>query len=778
MSGIKLLPVQGKAAKQISDRFAALEADEERPMENRRTPVPYYQALSAITGAGKTPILAEAVSQMSALVGTGPLVLWISKSRVVVDQTYANFASGGKYSHLIPGFVVTYLSKVTSDQIRDAASPTMLLATVGSFNQKSGADGSLKVHRSAKDATTEPLWPSLRSRLDATGERRPLLIVYDEGQNLSDQQTELLLELEPDAILVASATMRISARLARVVDRFKQAGRTDSDLVTAVPTGPIVLNGLVKQQVVLGGYDGSMELVLDDMIAAWTRAAASAKRLSSGFVPKAIYVARTNMSQDDGSFDIPSRPFTERRAPPILIWRYLVERKKIDPATVAIYADLRLDRKEFPPPPDFNLFSGGEDDYGAFSRGDYQHIIFNQGLQEGWDDPACCFAYIDKSMGSAIQIEQVIGRVLRQYDATIYSDPDLNTASFFIRLDAKQSFHSVLDEVRRKIGTAVPELRLEGFQARSGGSPRRLLAPKEQRSVPEVHVDSEHAIDAIELIAQGIVDYRSDNAGNTVGAGKKVTATVKVGQEKLPSRIKEVLTRHSNRVVARWLLRRKMQSLFPSAVEAVDWSLGKFDARVEITSRAAAYFEDVAEKLVDAFIENSDLVYEDSNPYTVGAVYVNEDKFESFENGLHDGYSDLNELERPLARALDGTGVRWSRNPSNGGYSIPLLEKGTGWHFSPDFLAWKHDVVYLVDPKGGHLLAKDAGRKLLSIADEHGKRRVAVRLVSKGRWQDPVTKISDVGYTVWMLKAGKAKPTHCGDALSAMQVALGLSVRP
>jgi type III restriction enzyme len=50
--------------------------------------------------------------------------------------------------------------------------------------------------------------------------------------------------------------------------------------------------------------------------------------------------------------------------------------------------------------------SGGEQDFAVFTAGGYKHIIFNQSLQEGWDDPACCFAYIDKSMGSSIQVNE------------------------------------------------------------------------------------------------------------------------------------------------------------------------------------------------------------------------------------------------------------------------------------------------------------------------------------------------------------------------------------
>ena len=57
--------------------------------------------------------------------------------------------------------------------------------------------------------------------------------------------------------------------------------------------------------------------------------------------------------------------------------------------------------------------------------------------------------------------------------------------------------------------------------------------------------------------------------------------------------------------------------------------------------------------------------------------------------------------------------IQWVRNPSNGGYSIPLLDKGDTRHFYPDFLVWQDDLIFAIDPKAGHLLTKDAGRKLL-----------------------------------------------------------------
>lgn len=72
-------------------------------------------------------------------------------------------------------------------------------------------------------------------RLTEDGTRRPLIVVYDEAQNLSDLQTNLLLELEPTAFLLASATLRFPARFVQtVIDPLKANGWTDETLVTVV----------------------------------------------------------------------------------------------------------------------------------------------------------------------------------------------------------------------------------------------------------------------------------------------------------------------------------------------------------------------------------------------------------------------------------------------------------------------------------------------------------------------------------------------------------------
>ncbi|WP_220427374.1 hypothetical protein, partial [Klebsiella pneumoniae] len=102
-------------------------------------------------------------------------------------------------------------------------------------------------------------------------------------------------------------------------------------------------------------------------------------------------------------------------------------------------------------PAEVNLFSKGENDFEDFQAGNFKHIIFNLSLQEGWDDPACYLAYIDKSMGSSIQVEQIIGRVLRQYGARHYDNQLINSAHFFLRVDNQSVFSSAINAVKDKL---------------------------------------------------------------------------------------------------------------------------------------------------------------------------------------------------------------------------------------------------------------------------------------------------------------------------------------
>src|SRR5690349_10932246 len=107
---LELKTFQLEAAKLIANRYAFFANHPDRPRKGNK-PRPFFQALSAITGAGKTPILAQAVTLMRAHLASEPIVFWMSKAKSVVAQTHTNFSPGGKYSEIVDGFISVSVSQ-------------------------------------------------------------------------------------------------------------------------------------------------------------------------------------------------------------------------------------------------------------------------------------------------------------------------------------------------------------------------------------------------------------------------------------------------------------------------------------------------------------------------------------------------------------------------------------------------------------------------------------------------------------------------------------------
>src|SRR5206468_1728753 len=102
--------------------------------------------------------------------------------------------------------------------------------------------------------------------------------------------------------------------------------------------------------------------VVAEMLVDLKEAQGDAAALSVEGRPKAVYVCKTNVIEGSDATDSPKQPFAQRQAPPILIWRQLVESLGVDPAEIAVYANLKTDRS-YPLPAEFTLFNGGENDY-------------------------------------------------------------------------------------------------------------------------------------------------------------------------------------------------------------------------------------------------------------------------------------------------------------------------------------------------------------------------------------------------------------------------------
>lgn len=775
---------QSESAKLMVDRYAFFANHPDRPRKGPK-PRPFFQALSAITGAGKTPILAQTVALMRAHFSSEPIVLWMSKAKSVVAQTLTNF-SGGKYSELIEDFRVINIQGLTPQLIVNGSMPLLLMTTTGLFNNKDQSEGALNIYKKDNDEFGDRSpWERLIERKDG-GKRRPLLIVYDEGHNLSEQQTELLAELEPDAYLLASATLKLPANFQKSVIQpirlwideaddpkpfaalkaTDEAGKPEAELfiTTAVSSDKVVEAQLVKKAIQFDGTTAAMERCLDDLSDRMAVLRAEIENRGLGIKPKAIYVCKTNIT-DDGDKDDAAKPFQHRNAPPIRIWRYLVEEKHIDPKDIAIYANLTFVAGN--KPDEVNLFSKGENDFDDFQAGDYSHIIFNLSLQEGWDDPACYLAYIDKSMGLSIQVEQIIGRVLRQYGAEHYENPLLNSAHFFLRVDSQSVFTTAIQKVKAKLQSEGAPIEITAnFGSGSGGA--EDVQPKDGMIVElhDIFVDSDAAR---ERIGEIISEFPQFSEGDVNTMGEAHTTTQIINLEELTEEAGAAEWKsdgHTNPVRLRWLTKTAIKSRSSRALAVVDLKDAKFDVRVQVQSKADKLADKLAMDIVDAFFKNSELVYESSKPFKFGTLRVPKNA-PMFSNGLYERYTGFNKFELIFAKALDGAGQVWHRNPSGGGFYIPLLSEGDTAAFYPDFIVWKKGNIYCLDTKGGFLLSDAVARKLFDIKED-GKTKIQVRFISEGKQSQLRGKAIKGGYTVWKMKLGNPTPIFVDDLNKAV----------
>jgi type III restriction enzyme len=170
---------------------------------------------------------------------------------------------------------------------------------------------------------------------------------------------------------------------------------------------------------------------------------------------------------------------------------------------------------------------------------------------------------------------------------------------------------------------------------------------------------------------------------------------------------------------------------------------------------------------------------DDDPPYAVGPIAVDPATADDFTYALHGRYSGLNDLELPIARAIDRTQRVWCRNPDSSGYYIPLLDRGATGVFYPDFLVWLDRTVVAIETKGKHLFSDDARRKLFDIGSTGERSRLQLRMITKGGTKtgptgQPVPDETKAGYTMWRWQNGSLRSIQESDAKAAVDLALEL----
>ena len=703
-----------------------------KPWFNPETgrPFPFLCRLRAITGSGKTPMLALCAATLG-----DAIILWTTNRGAIISQTAANLSAGGRYSTLLPdGVQVCELSDLSSSDWSDIVTAktglTIILSTVALFNR----DGDvLNVH---KDRGNTTYWEMLSGRGPET-RRRPLYVIYDEAHGGTEAQFSRLTELDPRAFILASAS-DLPGDLAHLLP-----GKTDDDRSASlqnqtviVPTAEVVEAGLLKTRLYLMDCNTTRRDALKEANDKWFDLSQKLKSIKEW--PVMCCIVNSTLAG-------------------LEVWETLTQDLKVDPRRIAVHlanVDKALpDANPSAPWPKLIDTHKAKKTPEALRNEGYTHLIWNLSLREGWDEPWAYVAYLDGAGKSATDISQKIGRFLRQPNALPFDDGDLNSAYFYFNI-ADDAFASVLR-------TTQSDLENQGYEtiAIGSGTPR----PKTSRESPLKHLVeiakvSESFGEDLDVLDTILLNNVSLFAQEELRApGKVSTRVLDLRRVAEDNALYKEEQREDNAEILVWdYLVARLASLDSRVAKKSGTCFTPFvknnprlkqkmqfgSPAMETINRA---FSLILKQLNDEFrLEyEPDQTYE-VKPFNMVSPDLQTDdltkreryRVQSFTNALHREYNGLNPFEMKIAEALDTLGMEWCRNPSKTGYGIPIPEIGQGTtNFYPDFLLWSSTCLWAIDPKGAHLINDAIHKKLMGVSDINGlPLKIRVALVLEGEY--------------------------------------------
>lgn len=230
--------------------------------------------------------------------------------------------------------------------------------------------------------------------------------VVDESHNFgSDMRTEMLRLLNPSFILNLTATPK-----------------PESNIISFVDAGKLKEESMVKLPVVLYNMENSTDVLINAirLQRSLERHAEQVRKKDGRYIrPIVLLQVEPRTGKEDANFQLVRQTLLDSGIP-----EKQVKLKLADPYNELKGVDLMS--------PDCPV----------------RYIITVNALKEGWD---CPFAYVLAALSnrtSPIDVEQVLGRILRQPDARRTSDPLLNESYV---LTAKQDFYAAADAVIRSL---------------------------------------------------------------------------------------------------------------------------------------------------------------------------------------------------------------------------------------------------------------------------------------------------------------------------------------
>ncbi|HEX8472596.1 MAG TPA: hypothetical protein VF666_01055 [Pyrinomonadaceae bacterium] len=663
-------------------------------------PFPAVRLISAITGAGKTPILAKVASGLK-----DSIILWTTPASAVITQTVYKLKN--QYRHILGDDVRVYsVVDMTPDQwntvLNAPTGVSILVCTVALFNIED------KEGRSIHDSGR---WVQLKEKdFGGSRERHRLFVVYDEGHNLTAQQANLLLELSPRAVIMASGSDQKGGGLSALIHT---GGKPWSEIIptltTKVETPQVVKESLLKRRIEMADCDLDRRAILD-------RAVKQRQHLES------LIVARGETDKPIACYVVSDTKSG------IEVWDELcalgVPANKIavhlSGAKKAVEADTTHPRSGF-----WDTYSAKMSPVEIQDEG-FTHIIWNKALKEGWDEPWAFVAYIDGVNSSIKDIQQKIGRFIRNPfrneagDPITPSDEELQTAYFYLRQDNEQ-FKHLLAEVKKDMTSKYPGV----IEVTTLKREYQEIQPREIVTIPKLLVQANRR-KLEKLLDESILrPARKD----CVAKGTIITGALDLESEQIIIREAEkygTMVQATVAEVVKEALRQGDRRLIDKGwLDSSVWDNAKMRTKIAYSSPAYSQIKAQAE----AFLEKVPLCLEivetqlewEICPVKIAVPRDGETDPKIVEmvreaNALHEVYNGLNDDEREVAYALGKAKCKWFRNPATVGYGIRLKRPSLGnTTFYPDFIAIKNGRYFFIEPKGAHLLEDTKLSKLLQL---------------------------------------------------------------
>ena len=453
---IKLLDENKSISQSFKDFWSSRDVQARPPYQNNISGVPQV-CFKVPTGGGKTFMAAASLKSIfNCLPSTQTkMVVWLVPSETILTQTYKNLSNAAhpyrqKLDIDFSGQVEVYnkiqlLMGENFSPIEVADQLSILVLSYDSFRtsnregrkayQQNGQLNKFVSQFTGEDEILENA--DITSLIQVIRHYKPVIIVDESHHATTNLSLEMLKNFNPSFILELTATPK-----------------ENSNVIAYVPAVKLKAAGMVKLPVIVYNRQSQEDVITDSIE---FRNSLEKVGQSENIRPIILFQAETQGSGERATFDS--------------IKNTLIQVHKIPPEQIAIKTAEINDLKNI------DLMS---------ADCQIRYIITINALKEGWD---CPFAYVLASLAnrtSPIDVEQILGRILRRPFTKNFSDELLNMSYVFT---ASADFRQTLEKIvigLNSAGFSDKEYRVvDDFSPKLMPESQEKIKPEQQNIFPQ-----------------------------------------------------------------------------------------------------------------------------------------------------------------------------------------------------------------------------------------------------------------------------------------------------